>query len=903
MFNSALFENSAPEGFGVLEITSDETVVKRRDGVHRVFVPLRRTELRGEVSGPLAGLRLVQEYSYTAAQCAQVLEAVYRFPLPGDAAVTAVRVRFGEHEIRAELKERRQAERTYKEAKQAGQQAALLTRESVDVFTLRVAGLKPDEPVTIETSYVQLARAEGSGWTLRIPLTTAPRYTRDDEAGSRHAEGQPLFVMRDPGHRFTLDVRFGATGRVESPTHRLRPTPLAHGEAETSDLRVQLQDDEVIPDRDCVLRWTPPQGDHPTLQVLTYDDTVARHLYFLALVAPPARHDKGRGIAREVILLVDHSGSMGGAKWEASDWAVKRFLMDLNERDTFALGLFHDTTQWFASEPRPATRANVQEAIHYLEKSQDSGGTNLGPALEQALHLSGSDGERGRQVLIITDAEVSDEGRILRLADEAAAAAQRRRISVLCIDAAPNSYLATELAERGGGISRFLTSNPQSEDITTALDEVLADWAEPVVTGLHLEVNRPTVEAAGRDVVPSTVPGGDAVRAAIDLGDLPLGRSVWVAGRIPRAGDAPYFRLTTAAGREVALVGQRPTVAQESSCAAASIKRLFGARRVAGLEFLLHGHYRDDALRQRLTRLGYDPVRELDQAGQPERLYAENARVNDHDALHALLVREALHYGLTSAETAFVAVRRVAGQKIEGTVGVGNALPEGWSEEFIDVPGASYDGVPAPAPMQMPMTAAGGVMRARLSKAMPMRMSAAEAADPSMTPPVASAGGAGLSIPSFLSGLTSKAKKASSSVAASAGASQSAPAEHGVPSAGPHEPVLFSGQPTFTGGEAVLFKSSSPDNANVITGHVTISRLIVRFPGGVPENFDVTLLIYVDDLAAPRARVRLSDLMQQGGERPLNVRVAPGQLVLVVLADPNGAWANNAPAIEVAVRV
>jgi Ca-activated chloride channel family protein len=116
-----------------------------------------------------------------------VLEAVYRFPLPGDAAVTAVRVRFGDAEIRAELKERQQAEADYDRAKEQGRQAALATREAPDVFTLQVAGIRPDQEVTVETSYVQLARPEGPGWSLRIPLTTAPRYDRSDEAGTRPA--------------------------------------------------------------------------------------------------------------------------------------------------------------------------------------------------------------------------------------------------------------------------------------------------------------------------------------------------------------------------------------------------------------------------------------------------------------------------------------------------------------------------------------------------------------------------------------------------------------------------------------------------------------------------------------------------------------------------------------------
>lgn len=218
--------------------------------------------------------------------------------------------------------------------------------------------------------------------------------------------------------------------------------------------------------------------------MLLHDDPTSGHVYFLALVAPPAIRDPGRAVPREMVLLVDHSGSMEGAKWKAADWAVKRFLSGLSEQDAFALGLFHNTTRWFSQTPRKADAHGFQEAVRFLEEHKDSGGTELGVALEQALGLRRTEGERARNVLIVTDAEVTDAGRILRLADQESRRADRRRINVLCIDAAPNSFLVRELAEQGGGVAKFLTSAPEEEDITTALDEILADWAEPVLAGL-----------------------------------------------------------------------------------------------------------------------------------------------------------------------------------------------------------------------------------------------------------------------------------------------------------------------------------------------------------------------------------------------------------------------------------
>jgi Ca-activated chloride channel family protein len=84
----------------------------------------------------------------------------------------------------------------------------------------------------------------------------------------------------------------------------------------------------------------------------------------------------------------------------------------------------------------------------------------------------------------------------------------------------------------------------------------------------------------------------------------------------------------------------------------------------------------------------------------------------------------------------------------------------------------------------------------------------------------------------------------------------------------------------------------------------TISRLTVRFPAGAPNKLDagLSLLIFVDDLSTPRARVRLADIMRQGGERPLNLLKLPGQVLRIVLMDAAGAWSHEVPQVEVALQ-
>lgn len=866
MFNRNMYENSRPDGIAVMEIVNG---VKPAGSRVRLFVPLKTTELKGELDGPLASLRSIQTYGYSRDRCDMVLEAVYRFPLPGDAAVTGVRVSFGDVVINAELKERGQAQADYDAAVAEGRQAALVTREAHDVFTLQVAGLQPDQDVTVETTYIQLGRSEGAGWSLRFPLTTAPRYVRDDERNTIGAQAQPLLSLRDPGHRFSLDLTLSGAGEVTSPTHALEVTR----DGDVS--RVRLRDGEVLPDRDCVLSWQPQcEPDRSSLQVFIHDDLDSFQSYFLALVAPPSEQVPAPGVPREVVLLVDHSGSMEGPKWEAADWAVKQFLYGLSEGDLFALGLFHDRTAWFSKRPVEASATSVANAIRFLEEHTDSGGTELGVALEQALGLYRQQGDFARNILIATDAEVSDLGRIMRLATRESAREDRRRISVLCIDAAPNSLLATELAERGGGVSRFLTSAPSEGDISTALEQVLLDWAQPVLKGLKLSLNRADVQAAGREVT-----GGDGPQESfIDLGDLPRGRPLWVAGRLPR--DEAFqveFRLVAAGSLDLASVRLD---AGQNTADRPALKALFGARRVFGLEFLMGSGYRTNELQGHLERLGYDLSQlEADWSGKEPPVYAENQADTTRQMLRGLLVAEALQYGLACSETAFVAVRSEAGQPVEGSVAVASALPSGWSDEFLSVATslAGPAGMPtdaadfdmlldAPGPAEDisgPTSASAGI----LSRLWPFRGQR-------------TTGAAGVPDALAISQTYSTAREAATT-------------------------VLFTGVPSFTDGEAILFDSSRDQDSGRIPGRAKINRLEVRFPGGTPADDaldpGLELLVFVDDLSLPRARVRLADVVRQGGVRPLNFLYSLTQVLRIVLVDPAGAWAEGGPEIEVAM--
>ncbi|MCX6690394.1 MAG: VIT and VWA domain-containing protein, partial [Methanoregula sp.] len=824
IFNSKWYDNSRPDGVAVLEI------LEVRDG-EKLFVPLVKTKLEGSISGPLATFAMTHIFRYAKESNPRVIEALYRFPLPGDAAITRVDVKFGEVTINATLKARDDAETIYRNAKKENKAAALVTRESPDVFTLRIAGIAPDEEVTITTHYIQVGNPEKTGFSFRISLTTTPRYVRSDEQYSRHANGQPLAVLQDPGHRFSLSVSVGGNGKITSPTHAITAT---------KDGLITLTKGEVIPDRDCVLVWEPVLRDTiPVCQIFSDGNDEA---HFLALVSPPEKSPVH--YPRDVIILVDHSGSMEGAKWEAANWAVERFITGLTDKDTFNLCLFESKTYWLSKHPQPANQVNKAQAIQFLQDKR-SGGTDLGVALEQAVSQPRRKGVLSRNVIIITDGEVTDSARILRIVDDEAKHKDTRRCSILCIDAAPNSNLAQQIAERGGGIAKFLSSSPKEEDITSALDEILALWDAPVAVGLSLAVNRENLFVDGRKVKKS--PDG---RCLVDLGDLPSGKSTWVVVRAPSSQEPLQFELC----------GSDNCTFPVSVLPCPAVSVLFGARLIAELEYLMHADYPEKELSRHLSGLGYD-MDSLMYKPQ-KKVYVEN-RMQDHMSLmRSLVVQESLKYNVISAETAFVAVRSEPGRAVEEQVIVANALPDGWSESFItpqywcekrSIRRGMASGRGGPS-------SGGGILEW--------------------------VGGGGSGINARMDVIaqpdgTMKLEAPRDSLYVSKSSNLIVPKNVPSPSQSKDVPVdsethkgfiLYSGIPVFSRKESVLFDSCLAMDAKKVPDTVLLKKLefIVKDLSSLTGT-GMYLLLYVDDPVVPRIKVLLKDLIQHQGKRPLNI--------------------------------
>ena len=650
--NALFYENTIPSGTGVLEIVPE----KSGTGVSRLFVPLQRSSLAGTFHGPLGSLVLSQVFRFSRDAISTPIEAIYRFPLPGDAAVSGVVVTFGDEVIRTKLMERAAAEKTYDQAFAKGKKAVLVTRESPDVFTLHLTGIPPDTDVEVQTTFTCLARMVPKGWEIRVPFTIGPRYTRPDEQHPA-IQAQPLLSAGDPGYRVSMDLWFRPAVRITSVT------PQADSVVVNDATRVKITD--MKPDRDLVLKYTLSEATQ-MLSGLSADDPADGHRYILSLVNPGSA-SASAVIPREMILVVDQSGSMSGGKWEAAKKSLFALLDTLNEGEYFNICIFSDRPVWCIQNGQVvAAPENVHAAKAFVNNTSLFGGTELGVALEQAAAQTKLPGTFSRHIIVITDGQVTDEARLFRLAEKERGNPDARRISVITIDSSPNVYLTGELARLGGGTAKFLEDNGQVQGV---LEELLLCWQQPLYDDAVLSAGSPDLDVPGYR---TTMENGDR---AVDIGDVRPGMPLFLCGRLPLAEGETTLTLATANAGQIA----RATAVPGDGNLSMAVKALFGAAKIRALEYILQAVHAPEEIRKRLADLGYDPAAGVDGGA----LYPENRKDAAGEMLRQLIISESLQYGIPSSLTGFIGVSERRGIVPQVTVAVPNALPAGWDDVFL----------------------------------------------------------------------------------------------------------------------------------------------------------------------------------------------------------------------------
>ncbi|MGJ5022981.1 marine proteobacterial sortase target protein [Bradyrhizobium oligotrophicum] len=495
------------------------------------------------VSGPTARARVTQLFKNTSSQW---MEAVYVYPLPPDSAVDTLKMIVGDRVVVGDIKPREQAKVIYEQAKRDGKTAALTEQERPNIFTNSLANIGPGETVLVQIEYQQPVAASGGEFSLRVPLVVAPRYNpapivqsvdlRPGGNGWGAASNDPVPdrdrispevldpAKTDPVNPTRITVRLQAgfvIGEVKSHHHQVT---IDSPDAQT---RVVTLAEGVVPaDRDFELTWKPAAAATPSVGL--FHEQVGDADYLLAFVTPPAvTASAQRPQPREVIFVIDNSGSMGGTSIRQAKASLLYALNRLQPGDRFNVIRFDDTMTVLFPASVPADAEHVGSATSFVSALDARGGTEMVPAMRAALTDDGSDSDRVRQVVFLTDGAIGNEQQLF---ETITAMRGRSRIFMVGIGSAPNTYLMTRAAELGRGAFTHIGSVEQVED---RMRDLFAKLENPVVTGLSA-----TFSEASADLTPTVLP--DVYRneplvlaAKIDR----LAGSLQLKGRI---GDQPW---------------------------------------------------------------------------------------------------------------------------------------------------------------------------------------------------------------------------------------------------------------------------------------------------------------------------------------------------------------------------
>ena len=447
-------------------------------------------------------------------------EGIYVFPLPEHAAVDHLQMKIGERSVVGIIQERQAAKAAYEQARAGGRRAALLEQERPNIFTSSVANVGPREDIVVEIEYQQKLHYDQGRLSLRFPTAVAPRYIPGtvhavQMAGLSSAVGRgwspntdvvsdaqritpPLLDPRataQPAHAFTLKVELDAgvpVAAVDSPYH-----PIAVNTLGASRREITLQGAHWAT-KDFELSWSLAPSSAPRTAFFTEQKN--GQTYGLLMVVPPTTAARaGATLPREVIFVIDTSGSMNGASIAQAREALALAIERLGEQDRFNVIEFNSRASALFDAARPANRAHRYEAVTWVRNLRAQGGTEMRPALQLALNGADNSG-RVRQVIFLTDGEVGNEEQLFRLINERLGDS---RLFTVGIGSAPNGHFMTKAAEAGRGTYTYIGKIAEMQDKMSAL---FAKLESPVLKGVQVIWPQPDASAAAVEAWPRRVP-------------------------------------------------------------------------------------------------------------------------------------------------------------------------------------------------------------------------------------------------------------------------------------------------------------------------------------------------------------------------------------------------------------
>ena len=465
------------------DIDDDKTLapyffVEGEDNSYDSF-PLKETAVTVNINNIIADIRIVQTYINEGET---PINVNYVFPASTRASVHGMKMEIGDKVVTAKIKEREEAKQEFEEAKNEGKSASLLEQQRPNVFTMSVANIMPQDTIRVELHYTELIVATEGVYQFVFPTVVGPRYsnTLESKASITDLWVASPYLKNGESYPEKYDITVNLSAGVPitglaCTSHQVNVT--RNGE---SAAQIKLSDPEDFAgNRDFILEYklTGQEMSHGLML-----NTGEKENFFMLVLQPPERFDIKDIPPREYIFILDVSGSMSGYPLDTAKKLIGNLIANLRETDSFNLVLFSGASYQMSPHSLPATKENIKTAMDLINRQDGGGGTELAPALEQALAIP-RDKNVSRSIITITDGYIDGEKAIFDIITENL---DQTSFFSFGIGTSVNRYLVDGIAKAGLGESFVVTKPSDADQIAERFRMYIQS---PLLTDIHVTYN------------------------------------------------------------------------------------------------------------------------------------------------------------------------------------------------------------------------------------------------------------------------------------------------------------------------------------------------------------------------------------------------------------------------------
>ena len=476
------------------------------------------------------------------------LAGKYQFPLPENSAVKQLMIKMGDVEILGEIMEKKAAKAIYQKAKKQGRKASLVEQHRPNLFTNKIANIPAHSTVVVTLKFIMPVSFSQGKFNLRLPLALTDRYQpRSTSYSFNESSGHsPEHSSERSPSNFTRDLTNVSanistnlstkelpepfkTTTTRSPTTHIQSVARSQSsinivlnsgipitsivsdshKIQTRELNNELGSEQnayfitldkthVISDKTFDLTWQLIASNQP--QISSFTQEISGEHYTLLTFFPPEK-SVAQVIARDIIFIIDTSGSMQGGSMQQAKASLQLALLQLNNNDSFNIIAFDNETELLFPVTHMASAHNISTAQRFIDGLSADGGTEMYRPLSNALMMKKDKAQSVkaiRQIVFITDGAVANEFELMQLLNSAQ---ENFRLYTVGIGAAPNGYFMKKAAQFGRGSYVFIQNN---REVQRKMSLFMTKISQPALTNIALTFDNQIHQHV--DVYPKKIP-------------------------------------------------------------------------------------------------------------------------------------------------------------------------------------------------------------------------------------------------------------------------------------------------------------------------------------------------------------------------------------------------------------